>query len=396
MSHARKRVPLTNCDQFKSIFQVKTMTGIKIGDIFKSTAQTLVNTVNCVGVMGKGIAKEFKKRYPDMFQDYAARCEVGAVQLGKPYHYTDLFSEISIVNFPTKKHWRSPSRLRDIEDGLDYFLEHYEGWALRSVAFPPLGCGNGGLEWRDVGPLMYRKLSQLKIPVEIYAPYGTPGKQLSETFLSQPVSAGENLVGIKHQKLKDEWLALLEVVYLLSKQPYAKPVGRTIFQKISYILTELGVDTGFRFQQASYGPFSNDLKEALTILANANLIQESQIGQMTAITTSEEYEVQRKELLSRLQPYQSKIEKTVDLFSRIKNTDQAEEVTTVLFAARKLKQERGSEAVSEQEVLDFITGWKSKMRTPEKEETLSGAIRNLQMLGWLKLNYSESLPYSSF
>ena len=138
------------------------------------------------------------------------------------------------------------------------------------------------------------------------------------------------------------------------------------------------------------------MKEAITILANANLIQESQIGRMTAIITSEEYETQRRDFISRLHPHQNKIEKTVDLFSRIKNTDQAEEVTTVLFAARKLKQERGNEAVSEQEVLDFITGWKSKMRTPEKEITLSGAIRNLQMLGWLKLNYSESLPYSSF
>ena len=161
-------------------------------------------------------------------------------------------------------------------------------------------------------------------------------------------------------------------------------------------MTELGVDTGFEFQQASYGPFSNDIKNALTVLANANLIKEEQLGPMTAISTSEEYKNQRGEVIFRIKPHQTKIEKTVDLFSRIKNTDQAEEVTSVIFAARKLKQERGSNLVTEQEVLDFITGWKKKLRTPEKENTLSGAIRNLQMLGWLKLEYSESLPYSSF
>jgi len=372
------------------------MTNIIIGNIFESSAQTLVNTVNCVGVMGKGIAKEFKKRYPTMFQDYSTRCNTGTVELGKPYLYTDLFKEVSVINFPTKKHWRSPSRLSYVEDGLDYFLAHYEEWGIQSVAFPPLGCGNGGLEWEAVGPLMYQKLSKLNVPVQIFAPYGTPKNQLSESYLSQTLVEKPNLVGIQHQKLKDEWLALLEVVYLLAQQPYAKPVGRTIFQKISYIMTELGVETGFSFRQGSYGPFSDDLKKALTILANANLIQENQLGAMTALRTSEEYENKRNEITPRLKPYTNKIAKTVDLFSRIKNTDQAEEVTTVLYTARKLKQERGSDEVSEQEVLDFITQWKKKMKTPEKEETLSGAIRNLQMLGWLKLNYSESLPYTSF
>lgn len=372
------------------------MTMVKIGNIFESKAHTLVNTVNCVGVMGKGIAKEFKKHYPDMFKDYAARCEDGLVQLGKPYHFTNLFGDISIVNFPTKKHWRSPSRLSDIEKGLEYFIMHYKEWGIQSVAFPPLGCGNGGLEWQAVGPLMYQKLGNLDIPFEIFAPYGTVSSQLSDIFLSQPSGAKANTVGLQHQALRDEWLALLEVVYLLAQQPYAKPVGRTIFQKISYIVTELGLETGFSFHQGSYGPFSAEVKNALTILANANLIQEAQLGPMKAITTSEEYESRRNDILVRLIPFNKKIDKTVDLFSRIKNTDQAEEVTTVLYTARKLKQERGDDAVSEQEVLDFITGWKKKMQTPEKAETLSGAIRNLQMLGWLKLDYSESLPYSSF
>ena len=92
-----------------------------IGDLFATQAQTRVNTVNCVGIMGKGVAQEFKKRYPAMFDDYAKRCKRKQVRLGEPYLYRDR-SGILIVNFPTKDHWRSPSRLADIERGLDYFV----------------------------------------------------------------------------------------------------------------------------------------------------------------------------------------------------------------------------------------------------------------------------------
>lgn len=139
------------------------------GDIFASRAQTLVNTVNCVGVMGKGIALEFKRRYPAMFEDYVTRCRLKQVRLGEPYVFRDLGGTM-ILNFPTKSHWRSPSRLEDIEEGLEYFVRHAADWDVTSVAFPPLGCGNGGLAWEEVEPLIYRKLQGLPMDIEIYAP----------------------------------------------------------------------------------------------------------------------------------------------------------------------------------------------------------------------------------
>ena len=150
-----------------------------IGDLFISKAQTLVNTVNCVGIMGKGVALEFKNRFPVMFEDYVVRCDRKLVKLGEPYLYHGLAGEM-IVNFPTKDHWRSPSRLADIEHGLDYFVSHCADWGITSVAFPPLGCGNGGLEWSEVGPLIYAKLHRLPIAIEVYAPYGTPKNELTE------------------------------------------------------------------------------------------------------------------------------------------------------------------------------------------------------------------------
>jgi O-acetyl-ADP-ribose deacetylase (regulator of RNase III) len=161
------------------------MTRILIGDIFESQAQTLVNAVNCVGVMGKGIAEQFKRRFPAMFDDYKRRCKRKDVRLGEPYLYRDS-SGIQIVNFPTKGHWRSPSRLADVEHGLDYLAKHAVEWNIASLALPALGCGNGGLEWSDVGPLIYRKLNKLAIDIEVYAPTGTSQQHMTAEFLSAP------------------------------------------------------------------------------------------------------------------------------------------------------------------------------------------------------------------
>src|SRR5258708_15261534 len=140
-----------------------------IGSVFESKVQTLVNAVNCVGVMGKGLALEFKKRYPAMFDDYAERCARKQVRLGEPYLFRDRSGTL-IVNFPTKDNWRSPSRLADIEHGLDYFVQPHAQWGIESVAFPQLGCGNGGLSWEDVGPLIFSKLQDLKIEIEVCLP----------------------------------------------------------------------------------------------------------------------------------------------------------------------------------------------------------------------------------
>lgn len=360
-----------------------------IGDLFASRAQTLVNTVNCVGVMGKGVAEQFKTRFPSMFADYKDRTDRKAVQLGEPYIYRDP-SGIQIVNFPTKGHWRSPSRLADIELGLDYLAAHAAEWGIASLALPPLGCGNGGLEWSEVGPLIWRKLYRLPIDIEVYAPYGTPKQQLTEEFLSAPSQMSLEGKGRKHKPLKPEWIVLMEVLRELEAQPYANPVGRTIFQKISYVVTEMGVPTGFQFGKGSYGPFSGDVKLALHDFANRNWLNEQQLGRMIALRISPQYTKDRNHYREEIDRYRKKINKAVDLFSRIKTTEQAEEVMTVFFAARQLKAKRNGDT-TEQDLQDYILDWKKSWRAAEKKEAVAGAIRNLVMLGWLSVNVSEPL-----
>lgn len=142
------------------------------GDIFASGAQTLGNAVNCRGVMGAGIAKVFRERYPTMFADYRKRCQAGEVVLGRPYLWTsaNASQEPRVLNFPTKDHWQESSRLQPIVDGLLYLRAHYHEWGITSLALPALGCGLGGLTFAEMQPLLVEHLREFDIPVLIYRP----------------------------------------------------------------------------------------------------------------------------------------------------------------------------------------------------------------------------------
>lgn len=152
---------------------------IEYGDIFESKAQTLVNTVNCVGVMGKGLALRFKENYPEMFSAYADICQKGLLDIGKLWLYkTDVRW---ILNFPTKYDWRLPSKETYLEQGLQKFVDTYEQREISSIAFPLLGASNGSLDPDISLSIMTRYLQHLKIPVTIYLNYRP---QLPMEFIS--------------------------------------------------------------------------------------------------------------------------------------------------------------------------------------------------------------------
>lgn len=358
---------------------------VKIGNIFESTSKTLVNTVNCVGVMGKGIALEFKKRYPLMFNEYVQLCNAGEVKPGQPYYYSDLCGA-SILNFPTKDHWRSPSKLSYIEKGLNWFRKNYEELGITSIAFPPLGCGNGGLTWAVVGPLMYSKLADLPIDIEIYAPYGTNPAELSENFLSSNViQSSKEVIGNKNLSFNKYWLLILYVVQKLNRDRYSLSVGRTIFQKVCYILTRTGIPTGFNFVEGSYGPYAKEVHEALTVLSNANLMTERQLGKMIETVVSPEFILPYDQFSS------SEIEKAdsaIDLLSRINSTDQAEMVATVLFSYDELM--GSNHAPTDCDVFNHILSWKPRWKN-QKETEIIKTIYSLSSLNWMSPIYSGNL-----
>jgi O-acetyl-ADP-ribose deacetylase (regulator of RNase III) len=147
------------------------------GDIFQADAEALVNTVNCVGVMGRGIALQFKRAYPQNFKFYAAACARNEVRPGEVLVFSTgaMVNPRFIVNFPTKRHWRGDSRIEDIESGLVDLVQEIKRLGIRSIAIPPLGAGLGGLDWNAVRPIIELAMQSLpEVAVQIFEPDGAP------------------------------------------------------------------------------------------------------------------------------------------------------------------------------------------------------------------------------
>lgn len=359
------------------------------GDIFKSKAQTLVNTVNCVGVMGKGLSLQFRQRFPDMYEDYVRRCQAGQVRLGRPYLYRRPKSPW-ILNFPTKNHWRSVARLEDIVRGLEYLENHYREWGITSIAVPPLGSGEGQLEWRVVGPTLYRHLKRFDIPVELYVPFRTPHEELEPAFLEQKLLEIEGAALTPRSRIDPAWVAIVEALSKIEKERYHWPVGRIMFQKIVYFATEFGVSTGLEFKQGSFGPYSAQLKRRITQLVNNGLISEQQRGQMFEIKVGPTFQDARKAYREELEASRPIVDRLADLFVRL-DTRQAEVAATVHFARERLADERGSRP-TELDVLQEVMRWKLKRRPPLSESEVAVAIRSLSALRWLDAEPSQDLP----
>lgn len=367
----------------------------KVGDLFRSDAQTWVNTVNTVGIMGKGVALEFKKRFPDMFEDYAERCRRKEVRLGQPYLYRRP-SPPWVLNFPTKDHWRSVSKVSDIVAGLDHLERHYREWGITSLAVPPLGCGNGGLDWRVVGPLLHRHFSRFDVPVELYAPAGTPPEQLQTDFLAQldgrPVAAASRNGASQNGRppLNPAWAALVEIVRRIQAERYHWPVGRTTFQKIAYFATEAGLPTGLEHRRGSYGPFADALKGVTTQLVNNGLLIEERRGEMLAICPGPTYPDAERAFGGAFAAWEDVIDRVADLFLRMRTHD-AEIAATVKYAWHDLVKE-STQKPAEIQVLHEVMRWKQRRKPPLDEREVAESVRQLNLLGWIDARLSTDLP----
>jgi O-acetyl-ADP-ribose deacetylase (regulator of RNase III)/uncharacterized protein YwgA len=368
-----------------------TQLTVKIGDLFTSKAQTLVNTVNCVGVMGKGIALGFRERFPEMYADYEARCRRREVRLGEPY----LFRRERppwVLNFPTKDHWRGLSRISDIVRGLEFLATHYREWGITSLAVPPLGCGNGQLDWTVVGPTLFRHLSRLEIPVELYAPDKTPKEQLTLSFL-QGAPAQRPESGDREPLRVEAWaVAIVGVLSRIAREPFRRPIGRVSFQKIAYFLSEAGVPTGLAYERGSYGPYSPQLKSVLSRLINNGLVVETErSGKFFEVHPGPTYRDAREHFKDQLREWVPMIEKVADLLLRFSTTSDLEIGATALFVAKKIASEKGARA-TEREVFDAVMAWKVKRRPPVQADHVALTVRQLAVMGWIDVRPSADLP----
>ncbi|MFA6240369.1 MAG: macro domain-containing protein [Candidatus Hydrogenedentales bacterium] len=230
------------------------MVQIVKGNLLEAPAEALVNTVNTLGVMGRGIALQFKQAYPEMFRDYERACKAGEVHLGK-MHVFDLGGLAGgphwIINFPTKGDWRRPSKMSDIEAGLVDLKAVIQNLGIRSIALPPLGCGNGGLDWNDVGPRIEAALRELAgVDILVYAPGAAPDAAEMPNRTERPkMTIGQAaLIALMDRYLKgllDPFVSLLEV------------------HKLMYFLQQTGQPLRFQFEARDFGPYAVNLRQVL-------------------------------------------------------------------------------------------------------------------------------------
>ena len=221
------------------------------GNLLEAEADALVNTVNTEGVMGKGVALQFSKKFPEMLKAYRRACEAGEVQPGRMniYERGEMFQPRFIINFPTKRHWRSPSRLEDIEAGLRALVKEIEKRGIRSIALPPLGCGNGGLDWNEVLPRIKAALDPLKdVRVLVFPPKGAP--------------AAEDIV---HSTPRPAMNPSRAIVLQIWRQYLALGYQLTLLEvhKLLYFLQEAGEPLRLRFAKETYGPYADNLRHLL-------------------------------------------------------------------------------------------------------------------------------------
>lgn len=223
-----------------------------IGNLFESDAEALVNTVNTVGVMGKGVALQFKKNFHNNYKAYVEACKNGDVQIGRMFVVRDhsLLGEKLIVNFPTKTDWRKPSEYEYVERGLDALVDTIRQYGIKSIAIPPLGAGNGGLHWDRVKKMIEEKLVALDVRIIVYE----PSQQIKEQLAKERV------------KLTDARALLLYVLFDLVR--HGEYVSEFSCEKVCYFLQRFGAKKYFKLEYIPYyyGPYSGKVRHVLYAL----------------------------------------------------------------------------------------------------------------------------------
>ncbi len=225
------------------------------GDLLKADTEALINTVNTVGIMGKGIALQFRRVYPEMFKEYERAARAGNIRLGEMFVWATglLTGPRYVINFPTKGHWRARSKVRDIVAGLDDLVRVLRELEIESVAVPPLGCGNGGLRWSEVEPVIRGALDAVpNVRVLLFAPEGAPAASSMATRERRPpMTAGR--------------AALVALLSGYARYTMASP-SLIESQKLMYFLQEAGEPLKLHYQRHHYGPYADNLRHVLRVV----------------------------------------------------------------------------------------------------------------------------------
>ncbi|MGG7056731.1 type II toxin-antitoxin system antitoxin DNA ADP-ribosyl glycohydrolase DarG [Clostridium tertium] len=320
------------------------------GDLLKSNAQALVNTVNCEGYMGKGIAYQFKLEYPENNESYIKACKTGALRVGKLHYYTEKGK--IVINFPTKDKWRAKSKIEYIELGLDELILLINRLNIKTIAIPPLGSGNGGLIWSEVKQLIEKKLSVIsnKVEIIIYEP--------SQNYISLPV---------EEPKLSTSGLILMDIKGKLKKFDTLR------LQKTAYFINIFSGQNYFKFGKHKYGPYDN----AIAIISK-NIKEYQKYHNVK--NTEEAYSILYKKIVSekvenKLKDLKPFIKKSTEFVNSISSNHELECLATVTYL---IEEKNG---LSEYEIISEFKGWSEDKANRYPEIEVIEAINKLYELG---------------
>ncbi len=296
------------------------------GDLLKSPVEALVNTVNCEGYMGKGIAYQFKLKFPDNNKDYVKACKTGELQIGKLHYYKE--DGKFIVNFPTKNKWRAKSKMEYVEKGLDELVLLIERLGIQSIAIPPLGSGNGGLVWSEVKKLIEEKLAAVdeKVQIYIYEP--------SQNYVSQPKA---------EPKLSLSALVLMDIKHHLNKFDTLR------LQKTAFYMDIFSDQHYFNFTGHKFGPYDNSIS-----IISRNIKEFQKYHGVK--NTDEAYIILYNKIVSnhvesKLATFQPFIEKAAEFVNTFKTNHELECLSTITYLLKE------KEELTQSEIIDEFKRW---------------------------------------
>lgn len=350
---------------------------IASGNLLESKAEALVNTVNTVGVMGKGIALQFKRAFPENFREYEAACKRGEVELGRMFvHVTNTIDNPRyIVNFPTKQHWRSRSKIADVKAGLSDLKRVIRRLGIRSIAVPPLGCGNGGLSWADVRPLIERSLGDfVDVDVLVYAPAGPPPPERMPNRTKRPnLTRFGAAVLLAWQRYMD--LSMNAGLAIESKLSLIEA------QKIAYFLQISGWPLRLRFDRGHYGPYAPALEHFLSSV-EGHFIQgygDGTGGAQAKITLNPAAVNQAATLMANDTDFEAALSRLEWIISGFEFPYGVELLSTVHYIATA-----GKSAQPITDVISAIAEWSPRKRQLFKPEQTTVAFEHLSDLDLIR------------
>jgi O-acetyl-ADP-ribose deacetylase (regulator of RNase III) len=345
------------------------MVKITTGDLLRERVDAIVNTVNTVGVMGKGIALQFKRKWPANAKAYEAACKRGEVVPGKMFVFDNgqLAEPKFIINFPTKRDWRQPSRLADIDAGLEDLVLQVRKLHIRSIAIPPLGCGNGGLNWSAVGPRIRAAFTALPdVEVHLFEP-------------SEPQGVRELAPESEKPKMTPGRAAVLKVLSIYRQMLY--PLSQLEVQKLVYFLWYAGQDFGsLKFRKHTYGPYASDLRHVLTKMDGAYLKGVGDGTKRSEITVVPKAldEADQFFAIQGDSETAKRVDRISKLISGFETPYGMELLATVHWAARE-----SGRTASADEVVLRVQGWNERKRALMTADHIRAAYGRLMTENWL-------------